>query len=202
MHAIFECEFSKAVWDIVRAYYSPDEQRCDEQKLNYFGDLEWMDISLITAWAVWHNRNLELHEMVKRPANDIVEFIRDFLLEFQRCQSAVSIVAKSESSSRWQAPREGVIEVNFDGSFLASDHMASFGAVARDFEGAVMGSMAGNLKYIDSAFMAESLAALKAISWARDMGFTDIVLEGDALTIIKKANSSGQDISPVGPIVI
>ncbi|OMO96296.1 hypothetical protein CCACVL1_05005, partial [Corchorus capsularis] len=47
----------------------------------------------------------------------------------------------------------------------------SFGAVGRDHEGLVMGSLAGRLSYVPDAFNAEAQAAVMAIKWARDMGF-------------------------------
>lgn len=64
-----------------------------------------------------------------------------------------------------------------------------------------MGALADSFQFVTDAFMVECLAALKAIVWAKDMGFTDIVMEGDALTIIKKVNSTAQDLSPIVPYI-
>ncbi|OMO93470.1 ABC transporter C family member 8-like protein [Corchorus olitorius] len=55
----------------------------------YFGTIKWSDIALITSWAIWNDRNTEFHEGVRRNPQQTVEFIRAFILEFQRCQEAV-----------------------------------------------------------------------------------------------------------------
>lgn len=62
-HAITECEHAASVWDIVREKYTRDDQTNASMSTDgFFGGMEWRDISMVMAWAVWHNRNLELHE--------------------------------------------------------------------------------------------------------------------------------------------
>ncbi|OMO61292.1 hypothetical protein CCACVL1_23617 [Corchorus capsularis] len=100
-----------------------------------------------------------------------------------------------------KAPGRGVYKINFDGGFHASSRTSSFGAVARDSDGQVLGAVAGPILLVTDSFAAEALAASKAILWARDMGFRDVVLEGDSLTIIRKVNSSSPDLNPIGPYI-
>ncbi|OMO94270.1 hypothetical protein COLO4_16438 [Corchorus olitorius] len=80
--------------------------------------------------------------------------------------------------------------------------MICFGAIARDSNGEVLGAIAGRLERVSDSFTAECLAALKAITWARDMCFRNIVLEGDALTIIRKVNAPTINLSPIGPYTV
>ncbi|OMP08765.1 hypothetical protein COLO4_06144 [Corchorus olitorius] len=61
--------------------------------------------------------------------------------------------------------------------------------------------MAGPLLGVGDSFAAEALAAIKAMEWSRDMGFKDIVIEGDALTIIRNVNSFALNFSPIGPYI-
>ncbi|OMP03093.1 hypothetical protein COLO4_10634 [Corchorus olitorius] len=42
------------------------------------------DISLLTTWAIWYNRNMELHETIRRTPGETVQFIKAYLSEFQR----------------------------------------------------------------------------------------------------------------------
>ncbi|OMP08991.1 hypothetical protein COLO4_05919 [Corchorus olitorius] len=122
-------------------------------------------------------------------------------MEFQWCQQAVTPLTAFLEKVTWQAPIGDVVKINFDGSFRSSSLSGSFGAVARDCEGQVLGAMAGPLFMVCDSFAAEALAALKAMVWARDMRFIDIILEGDALSIIWKVNSPTHDLSPIGPYI-
>lgn len=42
---------------------------------------------------------------------------------------------------------------------------------------------------------------MRALSWAREMGFSNIVLEGDAFSVIRKINCQNLDFSPIGAYV-
>ncbi|OMO51638.1 hypothetical protein CCACVL1_29675 [Corchorus capsularis] len=173
----------------------------EDDDVGFFGDLEWHDIALVTAWALWHNRNMDFHENIRRSPIETVEFIRSFLMEYKRCQLAVNIPRAPVMISTWQAPRGDVIKINFDASFQDSSHGGSYGVIARNYQGLVMGAAAGRLEVVADAFTAECLASLKAICWARDMGFHDIIMEGDARSIITKVNSTQHDFSPIDPYI-
>ncbi|OMO64074.1 hypothetical protein COLO4_32120 [Corchorus olitorius] len=129
-------------------------------------------------------------------------FVRAYLLEFQRCQQVATVVPKLAGQLAWQAPQRGLVKVNFDGPFNSSSKTGSFGVIARDCDGNVLGAAAGKLDQVVDSFTAESMAALKAITWARDMSFSSIVFEGDALTIIRKVTASTMDLSPISPYIV
>ncbi|OMO98434.1 hypothetical protein COLO4_13915 [Corchorus olitorius] len=118
-----------------------------------------------------------------------------------RCQQVASTTPKPTADVVWQAPPRGVIKINFDGSFKVASRDGSFGVIAHDNEGNVLGVAAGRLEQVPDAFTAECLAALKAITWEKDMGFRYIQLEGDALMIIRKVTTSTMDLSPIGPYI-
>ncbi|MBA0848768.1 hypothetical protein Goshw_006912 [Gossypium schwendimanii] len=48
-------------------------------------------------------------------------------------------------------------------------------------------------RYIPNAFVAETMAAIQAMTFAADPGFMHVVFEGDSLTIIKKLTSHNED---------
>ncbi|KAK8656319.1 hypothetical protein V6N13_098273 [Hibiscus sabdariffa] len=49
---------------------------------------------------------------------------------------------------------------------------------------------------------AEVLACLVAVNFARDLGFTRVVIEGDSLTVIKKCQSENIDASLISPLIV
>ncbi|MBA0847404.1 hypothetical protein Goshw_017470 [Gossypium schwendimanii] len=54
---------------------------------------------------------------------------------------------------------------------------------------------------ISDPVMAETRACLQAIIMAKDIGFQDICIEGDALTIIRKLNSADEDRSCISNLI-
>ncbi|PPS13890.1 hypothetical protein GOBAR_AA06689 [Gossypium barbadense] len=83
-----------------------------------------------------------------------------------------------------------------------SDPKTSYSRViARNREGLVMASCTYLWKNIPDPTTAEARACFKAVSFAKEMGFRDVYVEGDALTIIRKLKSAEKDRSAVARFV-
>ncbi|XVF09523.1 hypothetical protein REPUB_Repub07fG0100900 [Reevesia pubescens] len=55
--------------------------------------------------------------------------------------------------------------------------------------------------HVNSLFVAEASAARKALELASEMGFHNLMLEGDSSCIIKSLLATDEDLSPIGPII-
>lgn len=55
--------------------------------------------------------------------------------------------------------------------------------------------------YISDSVMAEARACLQAVCMAEEMGFQDICIEGDSLTVIHKLNTVEEDKSEISSLV-
>ncbi|XWS18113.1 hypothetical protein CRYUN_Cryun32bG0013900 [Craigia yunnanensis] len=64
-----------------------------------------------------------------------------------------------------------------------------------------MGTHVGHKSGMMDAFMVEANAAISAMNFAQRMGFHDIELEGDTLSIIKLMRSHGDDLSIVSNLI-
>jgi len=83
---------------------------------------------------------------------------------------------------RWQPPHLGTIKINWDASINKSIGCVGCGIVARDHCGSVLGAKSAYKKISVEPAMAE--AAKEACLFCKDMGFFDIILEGDTLQIV------------------
>ena len=61
-----------------------------------------------------------------------------------------------------------------------------------------MGALQTVTKGVRNPLFSEATAALE---FARDMGFTSVILEGDALEVIKQITQSTEDLSDIGILV-
>ena len=62
--------------------------------------------------------------------------------------------------------------------------MSGIGAIIRNHDAAVMASCAEKLNQTYKVEEIEALAALKALQLANDLGFQNVILEGDSLGLI------------------
>ncbi|KAK9004257.1 hypothetical protein V6N11_002063 [Hibiscus sabdariffa] len=94
-----------------------------------------------------------------------------------------------------------IIKLNFDASFNSASNSSVSGIVARDSHGFILAACTCPHRGIADAFIAEAVACEKAVSFALDLGFRSVQIEGDSLSVIKKINSTAMDKSIISPII-
>ncbi|XVF03903.1 hypothetical protein REPUB_Repub05bG0033500 [Reevesia pubescens] len=72
------------------------------------------------------------------------------------------------------------------------------GIVIRNNAGAIMAVGSLILSNMNNGFDVEASAAYKALELAHDLGFNNVLLEGDALSIISRLKLGGEDLSSTG----
>ncbi|MBA0875190.1 hypothetical protein Goshw_027687 [Gossypium schwendimanii] len=78
---------------------------------------------------------------------------------------------------------------------------ATVGVIIRNHEGFVMGACPYPLGRTGDPSTTEAKACLHAVIFGEEMGFRDLVVEGDCLTVIKKLKSDSVDRSVIGNII-
>lgn len=145
-------------------------------------------IRAITFWAIWHNRNKIYHDGVREPVNEVVGFIKAYYAETnvarERLKNSCAV-----GHFVWEPPVNDTIKINFDSSFNQLTKCSISGIIARNKEGLIMAACTYPWENIADPVMAEARACLQAVILAEDMGFQEVCIEGDVLTIIRKLNS-------------
>ena len=90
------------------------------------------------------------------------------------------------------------MKINVDGAVFSDTDSAGVGTVIRNREGLVMASQTRRFSHAYSPVVIEALAALHGLQLARDLGFTNAVLEGDFLQIMSALQSGCEVLSPAG----
>ena len=75
--------------------------------------------------------------------------------------------------------------------------MNGVGVVIRDYEGEVLGAYASKKTGFVDSFMVDAKAVVCALEFAYEMGMRNIILEGDALTVLKKLQIRESNLSPI-----
>ncbi|KAK9993235.1 hypothetical protein SO802_022938 [Lithocarpus litseifolius] len=78
---------------------------------------------------------------------------------------------------------------------------SGFGAVIRNEKGEVMAAMAAKGLEVSCSEEAEFLACRKAIEFAIDAGFSELVIEGDNSSVMKVVSAMQEDYSLLGNVI-
>ncbi|KAA3486780.1 reverse transcriptase [Gossypium australe] len=141
--------------------------------------MEFIRIFCCALWAIWGERNKRIHEKVSRSGKEIANFIDSYILELNGIE--VKIPKVPPEVKRWKHPPVGI--------------------VARDREGTVLLSYSVIHQQVASVFDAEAIACRIATQIDIDMQWPKLVIEGDALSIIKKCRIRSKDKSMIGAYI-
>jgi len=96
------------------------------------------------------------------------------------------IEEESSRQSNWTSPPAGVIKVNWDASINEDNDWVGLGIIARDSKGLCMGARSiAQLARTDPK-TAEIMAALHSVQFNKEVGFWDVIFEGDAAQVVKE----------------
>ncbi|KAK9047296.1 hypothetical protein V6N11_053143 [Hibiscus sabdariffa] len=203
-HFALLCPITLGILDSVGCSLVPTTPQLEfcETLASWFIQSTKRDQSLIVIsyWALWYARNEIIHESRPFSAVSVSSFILSFLLELES-----SIVVPASNSLikdvKWFPPDGSIIKLNFDASFNSASNSSVSGIVARDSHGFILAACTCPHREIADAFIAEAVACEKAVSFALDLGFRSVQIEGDSLSVIKKLNSTAMDKSIISPII-
>ena len=93
------------------------------------------------------------------------------------------------------------MKINFDEAIFSESNQFRVGVVIRDNNGAVLASCSEKIHQAYKPDEVEALAALKAVTFAHELGFRNVILEGDSLGLIKALKSIEGSLSPTSLLI-
>nr|XP_023903862.1 uncharacterized protein LOC112015659 [Quercus suber] len=101
----------------------------------------------------------------------------------------------------WQPPPQSVFKLNFDAAVFLGLNRSGYGAVIRNEKGEVMAAMAAKGPEVFCSEEAELLACRKAIEFAVDASFSELVIEGDNSFAMTAISPLKDDQSMLGNVI-
>ena len=206
LHALWLCPELDEVWSDQEVW----SFRCEVGFISVKELLLWMvdkgkslELLAFMAWNIWNQRNKARLNLQASPLHQVAAQSRTKLEQY-RADIQVSDVQRGSNSSgenRWKAPPIGFVKVNFDAANSEVSRLSGVGVIIRDSSGDVLASCAEKIDQSYKAEDTEAMAALKALTFTHELGFQNVVLEGDALSLIQQLKSQDQNLSPWGLLV-
>lgn len=140
-----------------------------------------------------------VHDRIHQSIVEMIGFIHGYLRDIKGIRS---IERKNLliHNQIWKPPNINSIKINVDSSFDVMTYSSISRILARNHMGQIIGSCTYPEVHVADAFIAEARACEQTVRFAIEMGFCQVQIEGDSLTIIKKLNSSDEDKSVFSPI--
>ena len=126
----------------------------------------------------------------------------DYLREYTDAQDYLSVPdpIHAPAQQTWQPPSGPLFKLNFDGACFDDGAASGYGAVIRNDKGEVMAAKAVKGGVVHDNEEMEVMACRKALEFAIDAGFTEIILEGDNAMVMKMISQAQPNLSRLGLI--
>ena len=102
--------------------------------------------------------------------------------------------------SRWMCLQTGLVKINFDG-VVFNEYMSGMEVVIWVNKGAILASCSEKIHQAYKADVIEVLAAMKALSFAFELGSQSAIPKGDSLGLIQALKAEEHSLSPTGLLI-
>ncbi|KAK9986551.1 hypothetical protein SO802_031502 [Lithocarpus litseifolius] len=161
---------------------------------------EELEAFLVQCWLIWNQRNSVLHGGTLQDPTQLVQRAADVLEEYIEAQGQLVIPSHVEQAQRWEPPTGYFYKINVDAAVFAEMNASGFGVVVRNERAEVLASLVAKGPPVQNSEEAELLACRKALEFAVDAGFMDVVLEGDSLNVMQAISTGRANRSRLGHI--
>ena len=96
----------------------------------------------------------------------------------------MSLQNVQQQSDVWQPPHSDHYKLNFDAAIFTDVGCSGVGAIIRNERGEVMAALSAKGPSAQDSEEAEILACRKALEFAIDVGISDLIIEGDNVSVM------------------
>ena len=183
VHALLLCSELKPLWCTRPEWNHGTLHACssfiDVFDFIFAGNKE-SELFAAVIWTIWNRcNNLRLGKPAL-PLDKVLEFTQERLTGIEATNERSSH-PHGRATNHWTAPDANGFKINFDGAIFADRDRAGIGVVIRNDAGMIMASLTQQIPLPTSVIEVEALAARRAL----ELGFDDIILEGDSELLIK-----------------
>uniref|UniRef100_A0A2N9G161 Reverse transcriptase domain-containing protein n=1 Tax=Fagus sylvatica TaxID=28930 RepID=A0A2N9G161_FAGSY len=139
----------------------------------------------MACWLLWNKRNQSWLQLPSEEYGNIWPRAQTLLLEHLSVSQPMTKEIPHHKHDKWKPPTHHLYKANFDGAFSKDTNSGGIGVVIRDQAGLPIATLSQKLPATHSIEITEALAARRAILFAKEVGLTSVVFEGDAENIIR-----------------
>ncbi|XP_061993509.1 uncharacterized protein LOC133711395 [Rosa rugosa] len=150
----------------------------------------------MVMWAIWKNWNAQLWEGSRQHPSEASMVAMCWLNEFAKANTFEQTPRVQRRG--WEAPENGWLKCNSDGSHLAAANRGDVGAVIRNHDGTFKAATMKQLDQVVSPFHAELIALYEGVKLAQTLQFDKVEFETDCLLLVHALEQEDTDCSNLG----
>lgn len=199
LHLFIQCPYTVEAWKFtpIRDFIlSRTTKNFWELFTQAVDRLETGELQFFVAmcWTVWTTRNdgywRDIHT---RPEHVFYTAARQLAEYFDATEAENTLndsnVQQPGQALNWTPPTMGCFKMNIDAAVFAEIKMSGAGAIIRDEEGEVLGSLSCPIPGERSPLEAEAMALLYSLQWLRDLSIHGVIVAMDCLQVVQAFNS-------------
>lgn len=206
-HLFFKCGMARQVWELLGL----STER--EVLANFYTPIDVVEFILrasesrnlmmiVALWYTWSERNAIREEDRRRSPQTLARCVELYVQEMRTTETTANPTANQEQQQyKWSKPPVDILKLNCDGSFSPETRAGSWGVLIRDHEGDVIMSGRGRVNHLMTPMQAELIACLQGVQLAANLGIGRLILETDALEVVKAIKTSAYNYAAVGYLV-
>ncbi|MFQ6629025.1 hypothetical protein Gotur_007779 [Gossypium turneri] len=148
-------------------------------------------------WNIWNSRNNKVFGNMEEDAKVTWERATALSHVFRIFNLLKEpSLPKPAVKKGWRKPNQGMVKINFDAA--VKDRKSSFGIIARDHDGFVLGGRAGVFNRNHNADWAELYALEESINFARENSWARVEFESDCASLVNCLRRPNVDLTNMG----
>ena len=125
----------------------------------------------------------------------------EYLDEYRNAQTHMNIPHTApQTKQRWKPPPSQLYKLNFGAAVFAGIQRSGFGVVIKNSVGELMAAMSVKGPLVSCSEEAEALACRKALEFAMESSFAELIIEGDNVAVMNTVASTSGDFSLLGHV--
>ncbi|XP_019177735.1 PREDICTED: uncharacterized protein LOC109172940 [Ipomoea nil] len=207
IHLVANCSFTHACWNEIATGWNmgwAGSVGLWVQELWNELPTAMVEKVVTIAWAIWENRNSMVWKSQCKDPRTMVRMALSYVRDWQTAQSQNTTrtqnMAIQAHHTAWSPPPPHYLKINIDVAMDFEHCRMGYGWILRDAAGVVKGAATSTIQGIYSVREAEAIGAREALSWIKNKGWSQVVLETDA-QVVTNAVVADQNFTPFGMII-
>ena len=161
--------------------------------------IEELETFLVQSWLIWQQRNAVLYGSKMQHPGQLNQRVTDLLREYREAQSSLAVsLVRPSSLQNWKPLVGQLFKLNFDAAIF--ENGSGVGAIIRNAAGEVMVALSARGEAVADNEEAEVRACRKALEFAIDAGFSELIVERDNSVVMSTISSNKPNCSRLGVI--
>ncbi|KAL9664615.1 hypothetical protein QQ045_020020 [Rhodiola kirilowii] len=198
-HIFLHCWWSKAIWDClnVDSWQLIENCSCMADVLFFLClncNIQQASLCLVGFWYIWFMRNRAKHgDKFCTPAEAVARIL-SLTAEFRKACNVFLNSHQSLSNFEWKPPARGIVKINCDASWDETCKLGGVAAVARDYEGSILGVRADHVRQCLNSFDCEGLSVLEGLRLGTALQAECLIVESDCAEVVACLNQRYKNV--------